>query len=238
MQRTLLTIVLSLVAGFAGAAAFTYSGLGDRQVERYLLANPELLPRVVAELEKVQAQERLASAGMDIFKPFDGAILGNPNGKHTLVKFTDYNCGYCRASAEEVQKLLAADPELKVIIREWPIFGGSDKVAALALAATRQGKYEAFHQALFAGGDTSEAGMAAAAREVGLDLEKLKADAASPQIAYELNRNTQWAQELGFTGTPSWIAGGRIIEGAVPAETLAEAIAGGDSGGGSGAGGK
>lgn len=238
MQRILLTILLGLVAGFAGAAAFTYSGLGDRQVERYLMANPKLLPRVIAELEKVQAQERLAKAGMDIFKPFDGAILGNPRGKHTLVKFTDYNCGYCRASASEVQKLLASDPELKVIIREWPIFDGSEKVAALALAATKQGKYEAYHQALFAGGDTSETGMAAAAREVGLDYEKLKADAASPQIAYELSRNTQWAQELGFTGTPSWIAGGRIIEGAVPAEALAQAIAGGEAGGGSGEGSK
>lgn len=237
MQRTLLTIVLSLVAGFAGAAAFAYSGLGDARVEQYLLQNPKLLPRIVAELEKQQAQDRLAKAGMDIYKPFDGAILGNPEGKHTLVKFTDYNCGYCRASAGEVQKLLASDPELKVIIREWPIFEGSDRVAALALAATRQNGYEGFHQALFAGADTSEAAVAAAAEKVGLDYARLKQDAASPQIAYELNRNTQWAQELGFTGTPTWIAGGRIIEGAVPAETLAQAIAG-ESGGGSGEAGK
>lgn len=242
MQRTLLTILLALVAGFAGAAAYSYSGLGNGQIERYLLANPKVLPKMIAELEKAQAQEKLAAAGLDIFKPFPGAVLGNPQGKHTLVKFTDYNCGYCRASAGEVQKLLAADPELKVIIREWPIFDGSDQVAAVALAAGRQGKYEAFHQALFAAGDTSEAGVAAAARKVGLDFARLKADAASPQIAYELNRNTAWAQELGFTGTPSWIAGGRIIEGAVPAETLAEAIASEDgtskASGGSGAGSK
>lgn len=230
MQRTLLTIILALAAGFAGAAAFSYSGLADARVERYLVENPKILPRMIAELERQQAQEKLAKAGLDIFKPFGGAILGNPQGKHVLVKFTDYNCGYCRASAGEVQKLLAADPELKVVIREWPIFDGSEKVASMALAATKQGKYEAFHQALFAGGDTSEAGMAAAARKVGLDFDKLKADAASPQIAYELNRNMQYAQELGFTGTPSWIAGGRIIEGAVPAETLAQAIAGEDSG--------
>lgn len=230
MQRTLLTVALALIAGFAGAAAFTFSGLGNGQVERYLLTNPELLPQMIAELEKQQAQAKLGQAGLDLYKPFDGAVLGNPGGKHTLVKFTDYNCGFCRASAGEVQKLLAADPELKVIIREWPIFQGSDKVAAMALAATRQGKYEAFHQALFAGGDTSEAGIAAAAKSVGLDYARLRSDAASPRIAYELERNSQYAQELGFTGTPSWIAGGRIIEGAVPAATLAEAIANGGSG--------
>lgn len=234
MQRLLLTFVLALAAGFAGAAAYGLSGLGNAQIERYLLANPKLLPKMVEALEREEAQQKLAGAGLDLYKPFAGAILGNPNGKHTLVKFTDYNCGYCRAAASEVQKLLAQDPELKVIIREWPIFDGSETVASMALAAARQGKYAAYHQALFAGGDTSEAGMAAAARQVGLDYARLKADAASPQIAYELNRNIQYAQELGFTGTPSWIAGGRIIEGAVPAETLAQAV----SGGGSGAGGK
>lgn len=230
MQRIVLTILLALAAGFAGAAAYGLSGLGNPQIERYLLANPELLPKMAEALEREQAQQKLATAGLDLYQPFAGAVLGNPDGKHTLVKFTDYNCGYCRAAASEVQKLLAADPELKVIIREWPIFDGSEAVASMALAAARQGKYAAYHQALFASGDTSEAGLAAAARQVGLDYARLKADAASPQIAYELSRNSQYAQELGFTGTPSWIAGGRIIEGAVPAETLARAIAGGGSG--------
>ena len=225
MQRTLLTLATALVAGFAGAAAFTFSGLGDRQVENYLVANPEVLQRMVQGLEAKRAEEKLARAGNDLRQPFAGAVLGNPEGSHTLIKFTDYNCGYCRASAAEVQKLIAQDPELKVIIREWPIFDGSSAVAGLALAATKQGKYEAFHQALFAGGDTSTAGIAAAAQKVGIDFERLKKDAADPQIVYELERNTRFAQELGFTGTPSWIAGNRVIEGAVPADTLAQAIA-------------
>ena len=225
MQRTLLTLAMALAAGFAGAAAFTFSGLGDRQVENYLVANPEVLQRMVQGLEAKRAEEKLARAGNDLRQPFAGAVLGNPEGSHTLIKFTDYNCGYCRASAAEVQKLIAQDPELKVIIREWPIFDGSSAVAGLALAATKQGKYEAFHQALFAGGDTSTAGIAAAAQKVGIDFERLKKDAADPQIVYELERNTRFAQELGFTGTPSWIAGNRVIEGAVPADTLAQAIA-------------
>lgn len=231
MRNTLFTAILALVAGFAGAAAFSWSGLGDRQVERYLMSDPELLPRMVAAYERKQAEDRLARAGDDVRQPFAGAVLGNPEGKHTLIKFTDYNCGYCRASADEVQKLIAADPELRVIIREWPIFEGSDRAAAMALAAGKQGKYSAYHQALFASGDTSEAGLLAAARHVGLDVAKLETDAKSPQIAYELERNTQFARELGFTGTPSWVVGGRVIEGAVPAETLAEAIAQSDEAG-------
>lgn len=226
MQRTLLTIVLSLVAGFAGAAAFAYSGLGDARVEQYLLQNPKLLPRIVAELEKQQAQDRLAKAGMDIYKPFDGAILGNPEGKHTLVKFTDYNCGYCRASAGEVQKLLASDPELKVIIREWPIFEGSDAAARMALAAGIQGKYAAFHDAMFRMGDIERA-----ARAAGLDMAKAEADAASEAVSNEIAQNLEHARTLGFTGTPAWIAGKTPIGGAVGYDKLRQALAAADSAG-------
>ena len=224
MRQILLSTLLAVIAGFAGAAGYFGFGLADKHVESYLMANPDLLPRMVAGWESKQAEDRLARAGDDLRTPFAGAVLGNPNGKHTLIKFTDYNCGYCRASVEEVQKLIAQDPELRVIIREWPIFEGSDRAASWALAAAGQGKFEPFFSAVFAGGDTSEAGLVAAAEKVGLDPAKLREAAASPQIAYELSRNTQFARELGFTGTPSWVVGDQIIEGAVPSETLAEAI--------------
>lgn len=225
MRQIILTLVFAIVGGFAGAAAYMGLGLADRHTESYLMANPDLLPRMVERWENKQAEDRLARAGDDVRTPFAGAVLGNPDGKHTLIKFTDYNCGYCRASVEEVQKLIAKDPELRVIIREWPIFEGSDRAASWALAAARQGKFEPFFSTVFADGDTSEAGLVAAAEKVGLDLARLRTDAASPQIAYELSRNTQFARELGFTGTPSWVVGNQIIEGAVPAETLAEALA-------------
>lgn len=225
IASSLLLALLALAAGFGGAAAFAWSGLGDRQVERYLLANPEVLPRMVEALERNQAEKRLAGAGQDLREPFSSAVLGNPQGKRTLIKFTDYNCGYCRASSIEVAKLIEKDPELRVVIREWPIFDGSDVPASIALAAAKQGKYAAFHAALFEGGDTSEAGLAAAARKVGLDLARAKADAQDPQIAYELTRNAGLARELGFTGTPSWVIGDRILEGAVSADVLAEALA-------------
>lgn len=230
MRQTLTTILIAAVAGFAGTAAYFGTGLANRHVESYLMANPELLPRMAEQWEKKQAEDRLASAGDDLRTPFEGAVLGNPDGKHTLVKFTDYNCGYCRASVEEVQKLIAQDPELRVVVREWPIFDGSERAASWALAAARQGKFEPFYTALFAGGDTSEAGLVAAAKKVGLDVAKLREDAASPQIAYELSRNSQFAQELGVTGTPSWVVGNQIIEGAVPAKTLADALAEAEAG--------
>jgi protein-disulfide isomerase len=224
MRKTIIAILLAFVAGFAGAATYMVSGLAGGQIEGYLLANPDLLPRMASAWERQQAEDRLAAAGGEVRQPFPGAVLGNPNGSRTLVKFTDYNCGYCRASAAEVAKMIARDPELKVVVREWPIFQGSQRAASWALAAGQQGKFEPFYTAMFEDGDTSEAGLLAAAEKAGLDVERLRRDAASPAIAVELSRNGQLARELGFTGTPSWIAGDQIIEGAVPASTLIDAL--------------
>ena len=93
-----------------------------------------------------------------------GAVLGNPEGSHVLVKFTDYGCTYCRQSIAGIDRLIAADPELKVVVREWPIFDGSEQAARMALAAAAQGKYPAFYHAMFDQGPPSDANVARAAQ--------------------------------------------------------------------------
>ena len=105
MSRTLfLTALVALIAGFGGAALWSLSGLGDQQVRRYLLAHPEILPEMAEAFEQQQSAKRLADVGDDVERPFPGAVLGNPQGKVTLVEFTDYGCTYCRASVAHVQQ--------------------------------------------------------------------------------------------------------------------------------------
>ena len=151
-------------------------------------------------------------------------MLGNPAGTRTLVKFTDYGCTYCRSSEADVQKLIAADPKLRIVIREWPIFDGSEEAARMALAAAEQGKYPAFYRAMFAGGQPSPATVAAAARVAGLDMARARSFAASDAVESELASNMQLARTLGFTGTPSWVAQGQILEGAVGYDQLKAAL--------------
>jgi protein-disulfide isomerase len=225
LRSTLLTALLALVFGFLGAATWSYTGLADNRTRAYLLANPDLLPEMAQAYEEQEAAKRLAAMGDEVFAPFPGAVLGNPQGKRVLVEFTDYNCPYCEASLKDVNRLVAEDPDLKVVIREWPIFEGSDQASRMALAAGLQGKYRAFHDAMFATGD-----VAAAAKAAGLDMARAEADAASQAVSTEIARNLDFARSLGFTGTPAWIAGEKPIGGAVGYDRLKAALAGGEAG--------
>ena len=119
-----------------------------------------------------------------------------------------------------MSRLVAEDPDLKVVIREWPIFEGSDVASRMALAAGLQGKYRAFHDAMFATKDVT-----VAARAAGLDMERASRDAASEAVSTEIARNLDHARALGFTGTPAWVTGTKPFGGAVGYEKLKAAIA-------------
>lgn len=228
MKNHLLTALIALVFGFAGAGLWSVSGLGHGQTRAYLLDHPDILPELAEAYQASQAQDRLAQVSDEVAVPFPGAVLGNPQGSKVLVKFTDYACTYCRQSIAEIDRLVAADPELKVVVREWPIFEGSEQAARMALAAARQGKFAPFYHAMFEQGTPSEAAIGRAGRIAGLDMEAARAFARSDEATAELAKNMAYARGLQFTGTPSWIAGDEVIEGLVPYERLAEAL---DAGG-------
>ena len=223
-MKYLLTVVIALLAGFAGAAAFNYSGLGHSQTREYLVSNPDILPEMANAYQTQEAQQKLASIQGNVSQPFEGAVLGNPNGSKTLVKFTDYACGYCRSSVADVDRLIAADPDLRVVVREWPIFNGSEASARMGLAAAKQGKYEAFYHSLFELGTPSEENVMAAARTAGLDLVAAQEYGKSDEVTAELVRNDGFARQLGFTGTPSWVIGEQAFEGAVGYDRLVQYI--------------
>ena len=229
MRNTLLTALLALVFGFLGAAAWSYAGLADNRTRAYLINNPDILRDVAQALSEQEARERLASLGDDLYEPFPGVFLGNPEGSKVMVEFTDYNCPYCEASLADVQQLVAEDPDLKVIMREWPIFEGSEGAARMALAAGMQGKYREFHETMFRLGPTTPESVEAAAREIGLDMDQARADAASEAVSVELVRNLTFARSLGFGGTPAFIAGDFPIEGAVGYDRLKELLDKSDS---------
>jgi len=228
-----LVIVLMAAAGAAGwfAQRQLGGGAGDRAaveaiVRAYILEHPEILPEAMENLQRRQNKGQLAAVRTVVEQPYPGAVLGNPRGTVTLVEFTDYACGYCRKSAADVEKLIGAHPELRVVLRELPIISPHSAAAArMALAAAEQGKYPQFHAAMFAAGQLDPAAIEGAARTAGLDLERARKVAASDAVARELRRNLELAQTLGFGGTPSWVVGEEIIPGAVGADRLAEAIA-------------
>jgi len=234
-RRPLSTIVVAAVCLIVGAGGgwFWQSHRGvankaeiEQVVHDYLLEHPEVLPDAMQALQKKQDAKQLAGVRTEVETAWPGEVLGNPAGKVTLVEFTDFACTYCRHSVEDVDALIAANPELKVVVRQLPIIAPESADAArMGLAAAAQGKYALFHKAMFAAGRPDKAGIEAAAKAAGVDLAKAQAAMADPRYENELNRNIEIARQLGFSGTPSWVVGDRLLSGAVGQEKLAKAIA-------------
>ena len=223
-KHTLLTALLALTFGFLGAAVWSYAGLADNRTRTYLLDNPAILEDMSIALQQERLLERLADAGEGLYQPFEGAVIGNPGGSKVLVEFSDYNCGFCRTSLADVQRLVEQDPELKVVLREIPLRQGSEGSARMALAAALQGKYRAFHEAMFLVGDTSPMGDEMAARQAGHDHKRARADAASEQVSLELARNYTLLQQLGLNGTPAFITTDSVLPGAYGYDALKAAL--------------
>lgn len=194
-------------------------------VRAYILENPEIITDAVQILQKRDVVQRVQSAGGALTTPFPGAVAGNPEGAITIVEFTDYNCGFCRASLADIDRLIAGNKDVRVIFREVPILAESSRDGARwALAAARQGKYKAFHDALFAGGPVSEKSIRAAAARAGLNISQAEKDAASAEIKAELDANLSMMQQIGFGGTPTFFIGDQMIEGAVGYDALKAAV--------------
>lgn len=220
-----MTFLVALAAGFAGAALWDATGLGGEATRDYLLANPEVLPEAMEVLQRREQLALIEPLRGELETPFPGAVLGNPAGTVTLVEFTDYACSYCRQSKADVAALVASNPDLKVVIREYPILRPESVDAArMALAAAQQGRYARFHDAMFRLGPPTAETIEAAAKEAGVDIDRARAAIATGAFDGHLQANAQLALQLGISGTPGWVVGDQTLNGAVGPQRLGEAI--------------
>ena len=198
-------------------------------VRETILANPEILVEAIAILEERAAQDRV-TASADIIaaqrqlleRDSNAPVLANPDGDVTIVEFFDYNCPYCRRAVPAVEGLIEADPGIRLVYREWPILGeGSVFAARAALAARQQGFYEEFHWAMMGmNGRAEERSVLRIAEEVGLDIDRLRADMEAPEVAEHIETSIRLADLLGITGTPTFILGDNLVPGAVEQDVL------------------
>ena len=168
------------------------------------------------DARKADQSVALLSSRRDVLERDPNApVLGNVDGDVTIVEFFDYNCPYCKRVKLEIQALMAADPDIRLVYREWPILGeGSVFAARAALAARNQGKYEEFHWAMMGlQGRAEEASILNAAAEIGLDVDKLRADMDAPEINEHIQTSMELAAALGFNGTPSFVIGEALVPG-------------------------
>jgi len=204
-------------------------------IHDYLLQHPDVLIEALrAAEEKVKtdagekAKESLAARSSEVFDDPETPVGGNPKGDVTLVEFFDYRCPYCKQVQPRLQELLAQDRQLRIAYKEFPILGAVSVAAArAALAAHRQSKYETFHDAMMAAkGEITEDTVYRVADSIGLDVDRLKLDMASPQIDAALKANHSLADALDITGTPGFVVGDQIVPGAIDLSSLKELVAG------------
>jgi protein-disulfide isomerase len=190
-------------------------------VRSYLLANPEVIPEAIERLQETRMAEAVGRHRAALERPYHSAWAGAADGDVVLVEFFDYACGFCRASNPEVERLLREDPRLKVVWREYPVLGPESERAAIAsLAAAENGRFRQFHDRLFAAGPPSEATVAGTRTALGLAEGVMTAAHRA-----ELQNNATLARALGASGTPTFVVGNRVFDGAVGYKALKDAIA-------------
>ena len=157
----------------------------------------------------------------------NAVVLGNSKGNVTLTEFFDYNCPFCKKLVPAMQRLIGADPQLRVVFREWPVFGeGSDFAARAALAARNQGKYWQLHAGLMAMKDrAAEPSVMRVVRRLGLDEAKLRAAMQSDPVEDHIARSFMLAEHMGLIGTPTLIAGDEALFGEQSLEELTALVA-------------
>lgn len=235
---------LALIAGavivdFSSYARAEDAGFSDTQkaeiqqvIKAYLRDNPEVVIeslKIYQEREQQNSQEaaqaKIAEYKTQLTKEgLPGA--GNPKGDVTVIEFFDYNCGYCKKAMHDVQAVLDSDKNVRFVLFEFPILSESSHTAAKwAHAAHKQGKYFEFHTALMNhNGAIDESVLESTAKKLSLDVEKLKRDAASPELEKELKEHIDIAHAIGIQGTPGFIVGTELFPGYIGEDGLKEAI--------------
>ena len=239
MRHWVLPALAALTFATGPAAAFDISTMSPSEreafraeIRAYLLDNPEVILDAIQVLEDRQAQAQ-ASAEKDIIASNATAIFndgfswvgGNPDGDITLVEFLDYRCGFCRRATPEVEKLLANDGNIRLVIKEFPILGDQSVVMSRFAIATQQvagdDAYKQVHDVLITlNGDVSDARLRRIATDLDLDADAILAQMDSPDITDILAQNRALAQALNISGTPTFIVEDEVLRGFLPADQM------------------
>ncbi len=249
MYRTIATAALALalvIPGMAPAQEQSRPAISDMtaaerdafraEIRAYLLEYPEVLMEAINILEaRRKADTRQTDAALiaasteQLYSDPNSWVFGNPDGDVTLVEFADYRCGFCKKSHPVLKELLQLDPNLRLVLKEFPILG-PDSTAAARMATAAQdldpANFEALNDALMRfEGQLTEAISYQIASRVGYDVAALRKRAASAEIEARIGDNYALARTLGLRGTPSFILGNQIIRGYLPLDQMQAAVA-------------
>ena len=236
--RSLFMIAIGLTSaagGEGGTREVSTEEITHEQIRQYLLEHPELVlddPEIgnaIGRARSKRERERAASQRRSVLEERADLLSspltpysGDAGSVVTLIEFYDYQCSPCKANYPELEQVRATEANVRIVYGQLPIYGSHSIMAArAAIAAHLQGLFDAYHAALMTANTRLDMdSIYATAANVGLDVEKLRADMRDPQVLQYLEEIRLLAESLGVTGTPAFIIGDAMLSGGVMADEL------------------
>ncbi|WP_039019573.1 DsbA family protein [Halocynthiibacter namhaensis] len=226
-------------AGALDLATMTDAERADfgEAVREYLLENPQVIMDAVAILQEREQQQEAAqdvdliAANLDALHN-DGFSWqgGNPDGDITVVEFLDYRCGYCKRAHPEVKAMIEADPNIRLIVKEYPILGDESVLASRFAIAVKQlhgdEAYQNVSDAMMAmRGAVNEASLTRIASEFGHDMAAIAVQMESEDVATAIRDTRLLGQRMQISGTPSFVIGDHMLRGYLPLDGMQQIVA-------------
>ena len=241
MRSILISFIMVLFAGFASAQNFNNMSDADTEafgaaVRAYLLDNPEVIMEAVDILQKRQKQDAVTS-DLDLVTQYSDQIFndgfshisGNPDGPIQIVEFSDYKCGYCKKAFPEILQLIDANPDIRFVLKEYPILGAESVLASRAAISVliNEGDetYERFHNALMReNGPLTDLSLPLIAEGLGIDSAKMIETMNTSLVTQIIQTNRSLGQQMQISGTPTFVVGTQMLRGYVPLASMQQIV--------------
>jgi protein-disulfide isomerase len=203
-------------------------------IHDYFLKNPEFMVEVLRAAEAKIKQDKVADARQaiatyhkDLVADATSPVGGNPDGDVTIVEFFDYRCPYCKQVEPAIEALVKEDSKIRIVYKEFPVLGADSVFASrMALAALKQDKYFAFHNAMMATkGQITEKVILQVAATAGIDITRAKTDMTDASVKEIIQHNYALGEALDINGTPAFIIGDTLVPGATDIDDLKKLVA-------------
>lgn len=231
-------VVAVLLAASVSFAAEPVSVQSREQIEQivqeYIASHPEVISEALKKLREQRlttlqrrVKESIAAKQGELFQDPTSPTAGQLHDGVRIVEFFDYRCPYCKTVSGTVMKVIAENPNVRVIFKELPILGPDSLLAAkAALAAQKQDAYLNFHTALMrTTGVITQTTLEQLAQGLSLDVEKLKVDMETQEIHDIITNNRRLASALAIESTPTFVVESELATGALNLATFQTLIA-------------
>lgn len=220
------SVVISVVALIVAIAALVMCIICCNKnkpvdVAETLNNNPEIIVNAMQNYEQKMRENAMAQAQKLIDENIDAItnnpdspVIGNKDGKITVVEFFDYSCGYCHRLYPTLKNIIAKNPDVKVVLKELAFVSPVSSYAAkAALAANNQGKYAELLDAMMTNkGALTEAKVDELAAQAGVDVEQMKADMNSSKVQNIMKDTSELAGKIQVNGVPALVINGKMVQ--------------------------